>query len=342
MCSTKPMDSLKILYLDCHSILSYDEIKLFTEMGHDVFSMGGSYLNPNMPADPKRPAIKLPIHQQLMDVASQCSKDDIHPELIEWADVIYVQHIGKWIINNWQKIKHKQVIWRTIGQSVPQTESELALFRSQGLKIVRYSPMEKEIKGYIGEDAMIRFYKDPDEFGLWNGKDGGLMTVAQSMRKRGAFCGFDIFNEVSEGFNRFVYGPGNDDIDYWAGELPYEELQTAYKNHGVYLYTGTYPASYTLNFIEAFMTGIPMVCIGESLSNIGVYDIHAYEIPQIIKQGVNGFYSDDKKELRGYIENILNDKELAVRIGCEGRKTAIELFGKETIKNQWEEFFNGI
>jgi hypothetical protein len=37
----------------------------------------------------------------------------------------------------------------------------LARGAPEGLEIVRYSPMERNIPGYIGEDALIRFYKDP-------------------------------------------------------------------------------------------------------------------------------------------------------------------------------------
>ena len=31
---------LKILYCSTHTILEFDEISLFTELGHEVFSMG--------------------------------------------------------------------------------------------------------------------------------------------------------------------------------------------------------------------------------------------------------------------------------------------------------------
>lgn len=333
---------MNILYLDCHAILSYDEIKLFTELGHDVFSMGGSYFNPTSPADPKRPAINAKVQQQLMDVANQCSKDDIHQELIDWADVIYVQHIGKWIISNWKNISKKIVIWRTIGQSVPQTEGELAIFRTNGLRVVRYSPAEMDIKGYIGHDAIIRFYKDENEFKDWNGNKDTVITVAQSMKKRGFFCGYELFDKVTSGLPRSIYGPGNEDIEYWGGLLSYEELIKTYQDNRVYMYTGTYPASYTLNFIEAFMTGIPMVCIGEALADVHLYDIHAYEIPQIIKNGENGFISDDVGELRQHIETLKSSHEYAQQIGQKGRETAIAMFGKEVIKKQWQEYFDSL
>lgn len=331
---------MNILYLSCHSVLEYDEVKIFTELGHRVFSLHGAYFNPNTPSDPKRPAITVPIPQHLMDVAAQCSKDDIHPELIRWADVIYVMHKDQWILNNWERIKHRKVIWRTIGQSVPEVEGKLALCKAQGLKVVRYSPTESGIKGYIGSDAMIRFYKDESEFGEWHGIKGGVMTVGQSMKQRGKFCGYDIWEAVTNGMPRTIYGPGNEELPYFGGCLSYQELKEAYRSHGVYVYTGTYPAAYTLNFIEAMMSGIPLVCIGHALWNIGAYNIQAYEVPEIIKNGVNGFISEDIGELRSYVEKLLSDKELASRVGQEGRKTAISLFGKEMIKNQWKEFYD--
>jgi len=47
---------MKILYLSCHSVLEFDEVKLFHELGHEVFSPG-SYVEPLNPGDPMRPGI---------------------------------------------------------------------------------------------------------------------------------------------------------------------------------------------------------------------------------------------------------------------------------------------
>ena len=348
--ATESMDSLNILYLPCHATLEFDEIKLFTEMGHKVFSLQGSYTNPANPADPKRPAIPTNIdpatYQQLMYVTAQCSKDNIHEELIRWADVIFVSHRDDWILNNWKNMKHKQVVWRTIGQSVPQTENRLALCRTEGLKIVRYSPMEKEISGYIGEDAMIRFYKDENEFCGWTGEEPSVITVCQSMKQRDDACGYSIFQKGTKGLNAKLYGTQSLNADMtpmddplWNGQLSYEDLKKAYRENAVYFCTGTYPSSYTLNFLEAFMTGIPVVAIGEALSDRPHYNIHAYEVSKIIVNGVNGYCSDDVKELHEWTEMLLKDKVKAKEIGDAGRKTAIELFGKQTISNQWKVFF---
>jgi glycosyltransferase involved in cell wall biosynthesis len=319
--------------------LEFDEVKMLTDLGHEVFSFG-SYVNPNNPHDRKRPGIPDgKYNDHLLSVVTQCSQENLHPELIDWADCIIVMHRADWIINNWEKMKKKRVIWRTIGQSVPATEKMLMNQRNEGLQIVRYSPMEANMESYIGADRIIRFYKDPEEFNNWDGGSEAVITVSQSMKKRGIFCGYDIFNEVTTGFQRYIFGPDNADSGVDGGQLSYDELKTAYRSYRAYFYTGTYPASYTLNFIEAMMTGIPIIAIGRVLANIGVYaGVDTYEVDKIIRNGENGFCSDNKEELRGYVKLLLDHPEEASRIGHAGRETAIALFGIQAIRDQWKEF----
>jgi hypothetical protein len=335
---------MRILYLSCHSILEYDEVKLFTEMGHEVFSLG-SYVNPLTPHDPKRPAVDAKPNEYLLNVDLQSSKENLHDRLIEWTDVVMIMHRSDWVLSNWERIKHKRVILRTIGQNQPQTELELSIPRSQGLQIVRYSPEEDKIAGYVGGDAIIRFYKDPDEFTGYNGHIPAVLSVGQSMKERNMFCGYDIFMRASEGLHRNLYGTQSKNPDLspmddplWRGQLSFEDLKKAYQNHRVYFYTGTYPASYTLNFMEAMMTGIPIVAIGRDLANLKIFDMDSYEVDKIIENGVNGFVSNDIEVLRSNLNYLIENPGKAKEIGQRGRERAIELFGKENIRKQWEDF----
>ena len=334
---------LKILYLPCHSILEYDEVKILQELGHEVFSMG-SYINPTTPHDQKRPPLPGEYNDHLISVANLYGKDNLHSELVDPFDVVIVQHVTSWITNNWKVLRGKKVVWRTIGQSIAYREQELIQARQEGLHVLRYSPKEENIAFNIGTDAMIRFYKDPEEYGNWNGMTNKVMTLAQSMKKRGAFTHFDTFDEATKGFDRVLYGADNADAgDLWAGQVNYDELKKALRDHRVFFYTGTQPASYTLSFIEAMMTGIPIVAVGKAIGNSEFQEEQdTYEITDIIQNGQNGFVSDNIEELRGYISMLLNDHETARRIGEEGRQTAIKLFGKEQIKAQWEEFLRRI
>lgn len=353
---------MRILYLSCHSVLEYDELKLFSEMGHEIFSMG-AYSNPNS-NDLPRPALpNIKYHTQLHSTYMQCSKENIHEELVNWADVIVMMHnsrvdvvdhpqpwLGSTRVNskgatgdNWSKMKHKPVIWRSIGQSVASIEESLAPFRKDGLKIVRYSPRERHIPGYVGEDAVIRFYKDPEEFTNWSGEVRKVITFAQRMAHptRRKYLHFDIFMQATDGFQRTLFGRDNSDaMNVWGGEVTYESMKEELRRNAVYFYTGTSPASYTLSFIEAMMTGIPIVSVGPKIANAEFPGHETFEISDIIKNGVNGFWSDNIAELRDDIDRLLNDANLSRQISEEGRKTAIELFGKENIRRQWADFLN--
>ena len=342
---------MRILYLSCHSILEYDEVKLLHELGHEVFSPG-AYFDPQKAADNMRPGINgLEYDPDLVEQWHRLcgkhpgldGKEYLSKEFVDNFDCVIVMHVPKWITGyNRLALQGKRVIWRTIGQSIHSTESSIAHMRNQ-IQVVRYSPMEKNIPGYIGEDQIIRFYKDPNEYGPWNGNKKQVVTFAQDMKNRGSACNFDFFESTTRVFPRHLFGPNNEKTGSWCtGRVSFERLQQEMKNNRVYFYTGTQPASYTLNFMEALMTGIPMVCIGPEHGNSKVFgDYQLYEIPDIIRNGINGFISDNTDELKSNIAQLLVDDKLAQSISQAGRETAIKLFGKETIKQQWKEFLDG-
>lgn len=332
----------KILYLPCHSILEYDQYKLWTELGHEVFSMG-SYINPSTPHDIKRPALPGEYRDHLVSVANLHSKDNLHPDLIDPFDIIIVDHVPEWIIYNWGMLKKKKVIWRTIGQSIAFQEQKLTQLRKEGLLVVRYSPLERNIAFNIGQDAIIRFYKDPEEYKDWNGSLDRVITIAQSMKRRDQFCKYTIFEEATRDFDRKLFGSDNADSDLWGGQLSYDDLKATLRQNKVFLYTGTQPASYTLTFIEAFMTGIPIVALGKKLGNdVFINEQDTYEVPDFIQNGYNGFVGDSVDELREYIKLLMKNFEHCINVSHAGRETAIDLFGKDKIKAQWKAFLNGI
>ena len=335
------MRKLKMLYLSCHSIAEYDEVSLFKEIGIDVLSHG-TYSNPNNPGDKKRPPIAGKYDDQFVQLCMRYGKDALPREIIEPFDIIYSHWMPKWIANNWENMKDKIVILRTNGQSSRDDEIWMRPYRENGLKIVRYSPIEKTIPNYIGEDAMIRFYKDPKEWKGWTGINKRVITVGQSMKKRDPHCGYKFFQAATSGLSRKVYGPENEDCGkIWGGLVSYEKLKQVMRENRVYFYTGTMPASYTLNFMEAMMTGMPIVALGGELANpFFLQDQFTYEIPFLIKNGVEGFVSDEIGALQEYCEMLFKDYKLAQRISKAGRAKAIELFGKDKIKKEWTEFFN--
>lgn len=326
---------MNILYLSCHAILEYDELRLFEELGIDYFSLG-SYINPQKPVDQIRPGLQRQPDHELISIAPD--RDNMPKEFIDRFDVIIVMHKHEWIVNNWEKMKHKRVIWRTIGQSTPKIESIMTEYKKQGIKIMRYSPRERLIENYAGEDAIVRFYKDENEFKDWNGQDTRPMTIAQNMKHRGQHCNYDAFAAIAKETGAVLYGTTNQDSEFNGGFLTYEEMKQKLRNHRCFIYTGTQPASYTLGFIEAMMTGIPIVSIGKKLGNSLAEYGQLFEIPDILDHGMSGIISDDIDNLIEKTKLLQNNHSAAFRIGRIARKRAIAFFGMQRALNDWKRF----
>ena len=339
----------KILYLSCHSILEQEEVLLLHELGHEIFSPG-AYVEPRNPGDSSlRPGIPgLVYSAEVLEawhkVASthpgEDGKDYLTREFVDLFDVVCIMHLPRWIERNWEAMKHKRVIWRTIGQSVASTENQLRRYRSAGMEIVRYSPREDRIPGMIGSDALIRFYKDPEIYDGWNGQTEHVVTFAQDMLNRNQACNFDLFELATRPFPRKLFGSNSEKVGSWGmGKVPFEQLKKEMRDARCYFYTGTHPASYTLNGIEAMLTGVPLVCIGPKYGNASYFPGHElYEMPDLIINGHNGFISDSVSELQGYIVDLLNDYDMAKAISAAGRRTAIQHFGKDMIRNSWRNY----
>ena len=332
---------MNILLLLAHSIEEHDQLKLLAELGYDVFSIGG-YINPGKPHDPKRPPLpEVPYHPELQKVVDDLNTPDnltvakkhLPDELIDWADTIIVHHFEHtWLVPQWDRIKHKRVIWRTVGQSVMGNEQMMAPLRKEGLQIVRYSPKERNIPEYAGEDALIRFYKDPAEWFGWTGEISQVINVTQSLRQRDPYTNWTFWEAVTRDLPRQALGPESQAIG-GPGEISYSVMKRYLRESRVYLYCGTQPASYTLGLIEAMMTGIPVVSIGPTWMSVFPYGPALFEGHEIALA-----HSDDPSLARAMVKGYLDDPTSAMVASDLNRARAIELFGKDQIAAQWKAF----
>jgi hypothetical protein len=343
---------MNILLLASHAVAEYDDIRMFTDMGHDVFCPGG-YQDPRQPGEGIRPGIpNAPVHPELIEACESVrhmrgdpgkridwAKAEVHSAVLDWADVIIVHHFPEvWIAQQWARIRHKRVIWRTCGQSNPHLEQAMARYRRDGLQIVRYSPAERRYfeprKAWAGEDALIRFGKYPDDYGPYTGVDRWVGNLTQDMAVRGDACGYGFWMEATSGLRTCPAGKGSDAIG-GLGTLPYEEMLEYLRSLRVYLYTGTRPASYTLGLIEAMLSGVPVVSIDQGSWGSGWGGDELFEAHEIAGQ----FYPADWA--RNVLQRFLDDPEYARQQGEVGRARAINLFGIEQIAPRWQRFLDG-
>lgn len=334
---------MKIHYISCHEILEYDEVQLLTDMGHEVFS-NGAYINPEGHISLARPGIKgMDYNEKYAKLAIENPKTNLPKELIDPFDVIIVMHQPDVLIQNWDKMKHKKVVWRTIGQSVPSVEEKLAPLREEGLLIVRYSPKEENIDNYIGSDALIRFYKDEKIYSGWDGATGDVVNFTQSLLGRRDFVHYDEIMPVIEVFSGKIYGPGNEDLgSFNGGKAPFDKQLEIMRHAGVMVYGGTWPASYTLSFIEALMMGLPMVVISKTLANVPKFqNIDFYEVDEIMSK-ISAPVCGSVNELLDATKELLDNTDYARDISRRQIDIARELFGKDVIAKQWRTFLNSI
>jgi hypothetical protein len=332
----------KILLLLAHSIAEYDDARMLTDLGYDVFSIG-SYVNPHEPADPKRPPLLTMSQHPDLEILvgdQMAAKAHLPDEVIEWADVIIAHHyVREWLAGQWPRIRHKRVVWRTCGQSDPWLEDTMAPLRRDGLTIVRYSPAEerhfKAAGHWAGEDALIRFGKYVDDYGPWAPAEANLDgessrwvgNITQNMGGRGEHVGLTFYRQATLGLSAFPAGPGSEDLPGGVGELSPEGVNEYLSRAGAYLYTGTVPASYTLGLIEAMLSGTPVVSIGAD-AWLGPRDL--FEAHQLAP-----YHFDDPKKARSCLRDLLADADLAENTGWAGALVARSLFDVEIVGPQW-------
>ena len=355
---------MNIVLLLAHSIEEYDQLQLLSSLGYDTFSIG-AYSDPAHPSDDKRPPIPAAAdHPELRDACHErrlergdpgarvdWAKADLPDQVLDWADVIICHHFEHtWLVPQWERLRHKRVIWRTVGQSVEHNERMMAPLRADGLQIVRYSPKERNIPGFAGEDALIRFWKDPAEWHGWTGESPRVINVTQHLRQREPYTNWSFWEAATAGLPRVPLGPGSEMIG-GSGALSYGAMQQWLRSSRAYLYTGTQPASYTLGLIEAMMTGIPVISIGPSWMRVFPYGPDLFEGHEIagkrpdlwggqwiedVTARVLSF--DDPADTRLALRCLLDDHEMAAQMGAQQRRRAIEMFGREAVAGAWRDF----
>jgi len=154
-------------------------------------------------------------------------------------------------------------------------------------------------------------------------KDDRILSVVNDWINRDWCCGFNIWQRVANKLPTFVVGdtPG---LSEPAKNT--EELVKNYQTSRIFLNTSTISPVPTA-LLEAMACGCAVVSTATCM------------IPEIITNGINGYVSNDEKELEQYLINLLNDEELAQKLGNEARKTIMERFSQQQFVRNWDNIF---
>lgn len=153
-----------------------------------------------------------------------------------------------------------------------------------------------------------------------------VLTVAHDFIKRDYALNYSGWKRITEGFQTKVIGdtPG---VSKQSDSV--EDLVKEYQNALIYINPSTLSPVPT-SLLEAMSCGCAIVTTATC------------EIPKIIEHGVNGFMSNDENELRGYIEKLVADPQLAFKMGEAARETIKEKFSEERFVKQWNTVFDKV
>ena len=341
----RPLD---ILLVSVHPVLEYDEIKIFESLGHRVFSLG-FYFQRESDNQVRPPLTNSDWHtEKIQEFRSLACRSD-HDGATRWRltaefcrkfDLFIVDHDVGFIQENWPNMISSPVVWRAIGQESVRSEDIVRKYRSAGLKVVRWSPIQRQLKKFAGMDRVIRASADPSVWQGWEGDQERILTFNNDFLRRRETLSFDLWKEATQELPVDLYGLRNEGLPQWRGTLTFEAQRAALRHARVALITGSRPAPYTLGFIEAWMTGTPVVHFGRD--HVASIEPGEFEIPELIEHGRNGFIARSAQEAREIISSLLTDHTLAERISVQGRQDAVKLFSVEGIKCDWENFFSEV
>src|SRR3990167_466013 len=146
-----------------------------------------------------------------------------------------------------------------------------------------------------------------------------ILSCVNDFISRDVWCGFHLWKEVTQGLPVHPIGKTSG-LSQPAKNL--EDLVYQYQSSRIFINT-------SLN------SPIPCALLEAMSCECAILTTATCEIPTIIKNGENGFITNDKKEMRQYLELLLNDQKLAQKLGENARKTISERFNLNKFVKEW-------
>jgi glycosyltransferase involved in cell wall biosynthesis len=154
------------------------------------------------------------------------------------------------------------------------------------------------------------------------------ITVMNGMRRRPRIAGYDLFLQARDRVPLTAVGMETEELG-GLGDVAYRDLHRQVAQYR-FLFS---PARYTslpLAVIEAMTIGMPVVALATT------------ELPTVIENGVNGFISCNISELVKRMDDLIEDRDLARRIGENARRTAHQRFNLERFARDWNHAFANV
>ncbi len=208
------------------------------------------------------------------------------------------------------------------------TPEQVEMFKSiWGDYNIFISEYARESWGFGENETVICNSIDHEFFKPMNVEsDETVFTVQNDFINRDYCLNYQGWQRIINGFSAKVLGE-TEGLSKAADSL--EHLREEYNKCAVYINTTTESQMPTA-ILEAMACGKPVVSTATC------------SIPSFIKHGENGFLTNDEEEFRGYIQQLLDNKDLREKIGQSARETVLDVFSEQKYIDSWNKVFRNI
>jgi len=162
----------------------------------------------------------------------------------------------------------------------------------------------------------------------WTGEEERALVVVNNLGTRGRRVGADIVERLRHEVPLDIVGMGSAEVG-GLGEVPPPELAAFAARYRLFVHPIRY-TSLGLALCEALMLGMPVVGLATT------------ELPTVLEHGRSGLLTTDVDALAGLVRGLLDDPDLAARIGGAGRDVARRRFSLARFRADWDRVLQGL
>ncbi|MBN2136611.1 MAG: glycosyltransferase [Sedimentisphaerales bacterium] len=182
-----------------------------------------------------------------------------------------------------------------------------------GGHVVAVSRLKGKSWGFT--EDIVPFCVDPADYPQYSGSQPAGLRICNFVQSRKGILLWDLHEKAFAGLDVRIVGhnpalPGVSAARNWS------HLKELLQSHRFYIHTA-HPQmedGYNMATVEAMAAGMPILGNRHPGSPV--------------RHGVSGFLSDDPAELRKFAQMLLENQALAIAMGRQAKKTAIERFSQ--------------
>jgi hypothetical protein len=223
-------------------------------------------------------------------------------------------------------VLHETLDGAILEQRTSITASELrravAIFtKMTNAHVVAVSKLKAKSWGHF--DDIVTACASPEDYPVWQGDLARGLRVANHILRRPRILMWE-FHEQTFGSLPITLVGHNPEMNGVKAANDWTELKDILSHHRFYIHTANpeFEDGYNMATLEAMAAGLPV--LGNRHPTSPIID------------GVNGFLSDDPTELRSHATRLLQDRELAARMGAAARETVAKRFPPSRFAERFE------